>query len=58
VLLPVAEIVDELIYGLGGLGMAKHLGKKFGRHGDDIGAREQSIIDIVDMADAADDNLR
>ena len=57
-LLPVAEIVDELIYGLVGLGMANHLGKEFGRHGDDIGAREQSIVDIVDMADAADDDLR
>src|SRR6516225_1467390 len=57
-LLPVAEIVDKLIDGLIGLGMANHLRKELGRHGYDVGAGEQGIVYVVDMANAADDNRR
>src|SRR5579875_4123998 len=36
--IPVAEVIDELLHGLGGLRMADHLREKFRRHRDDVRA--------------------
>ena len=55
---PVLEIVEKLVHRFVGLGVADHLAKELRRHGDDIGAGHEGLVDIADVPDAADDDFR
>src|SRR5229473_6117503 len=55
---PFLEIVEKLILRFVGLRMTDHLAEELRRHGDDIGAGHEGVVDIADVPDAADDDFR
>src|SRR5690242_10593123 len=55
---PLAEVGHELVDGLLRLGVRAELGEELGRHGDDVGPGLDGLVDVGDVADAADDDLR
>src|SRR5207248_2530733 len=54
---PLAEVADELLHGLVGLGMGAQLREELGRHGHYISTRLERFVDVDHLADAADDDL-
>src|SRR5579883_92670 len=56
--LPFLKLAHELFNCLVGLGMAAHLREKLRRHGKNVGTGLHGLVDVSDVADAADNDLR
>src|SRR2546426_7801020 len=55
---PVLEVGHELVYCLVGLGVLGHLPEELRGHRDDVGASLEGLVDVHNVANAADDDFR
>src|SRR5262245_15137493 len=56
-LVPAPELAEELLYGLGGLGMLGHRTEELRRDRDDVGARLHRLVHVLHVPDASHDDL-